>query len=350
MNEVLPDINHWLSANDTVVLATVISTWGSAPRSVGAKMALTPDGKLSGSVSGGCVEGAVFEAGVQTVKTGLPQLLHFGVSDETAFSVGLACGGNIEVFVKPLDAAFFRFVQAEIEKGAPLAVVTIIQGPSGYLGRELLITGSDTVHGGLGPELDEQGRQAAQVALEKEQSGIVSAEIATGEDVRLFVDVIYPPPTLVMVGGVHIAIALASLARTLGYRTVVIDPRRAFGSQERFSHADRLIQAWPQEAFDQITLTRSTAVAMLTHDPKIDDPALKIVLDSPAFYIGTLGSRNTHEKRRQRLQEQGISAEKLARLCAPIGLDLGGRTPEEIALSIMAEIVAVRHGLRNRLR
>jgi xanthine dehydrogenase accessory factor len=155
---------------------------------------------------------------------------------------------------------------------------------------------------------------------------------------------------LVMVGGVHIAIALASLARTLGYLTVVIDPRRAFGSQERFPHADRLIQAWPQEAFGQVTLTSGTAVVMLTHDPKIDDPALRIVLDSPVFYIGALGSRNTHEKRRLRLLEQGISTEKLARLHAPIGLDLGGRTPEEIALSIMAEIVAVRHGHRNQLR
>jgi xanthine dehydrogenase accessory factor len=350
MYEVLPDINHWLSANETVVLATVISTWGSAPRGVGAKMALTPDGKLSGSVSGGCVEGAVFEAGVQSTQTGKPELLHFGVSDDTAFSVGLACGGNIEVFVKPLDAKFFGLIQAEIAKNTPLAVVTVIHGPSGTLGREILVSDSGSVQGELGPELDEQGRQAAQDALGKGHSGIVQAKTTSGEDVRLFVDVIHPPPMLVMVGGVHIAIALASLARTLGYLTVVIDPRRAFGSHERFPHADRLIQAWPQEAFDQVTLTSGTAVVMLTHDPKIDDPALRIVLDSPVFYIGALGSRNTHEKRRLRLLEQGISTEKLARLHAPIGLDLGGRTPEEIALSIMAEIVAVRHGHRNQLR
>ncbi len=348
MYEVLSDIQHWLSANETVVLATVVSTWGSAPRGVGAKMALTPDGKLSGSVSGGCVEGAVFDAGIQAVRSGKPQLLHFGVSDETAFTVGLACGGNIEVFVKPLDVAFFRFVQAEIEKGAPLAVITIIQGPSDYLGRELLLSSSGTVQGELGYELDEPGRQAGQIALEKGQPGSVPVRLASGEEFRLFVDVISPPPTLVMVGGVHIAIALASLAKTLGFHTVVIDPRRAFGNQERFSHADRLIQAWPQEAFGRITLTRSTAVAMLTHDPKIDDPALMIVLDSPVFYVGALGSRNTHAKRLRRLEEQGVSAEKLARLYAPIGLDLGGRTPEEIALSIMAEIVAVSHGRRSQ--
>lgn len=345
MHDVLTEINHWLSFDHPVALATVINTWGSAPRGVGAKMAFTPDGKISGSVSGGCVESAVFEAGVGVLKTGEPELLHFGVSDETAFSVGLACGGNIDVFVKPLDPIFFRLVQAEIAAGNPLAIVTIIHGPAGYPGREFLYVGPDNkMHGELSPELNELGRQYAQAGLESGQSGIFQAKTASGEDMRLFVEVVNPPPQLVMVGGVHIAIALASLAKTLGYRTVVIDPRRAFGNQERFSHVDRLIQAWPQEAFAQVTLTRSSAVAMLTHDPKIDDPALIIVLDSPAFYIGALGSRKTHEKRHQRLLEEGIPEEKLARLHAPIGLELGGRTPEEIALAIMAEIVAVRHG------
>jgi len=344
MYDVLTEIKHWLSFDQPVALATVINTWGSAPRGVGAKMAFTPDGKISGSVSGGCVESAVFEVGVGVLETGEPELLHFGVSDETAFSVGLACGGNIDVFVKPLDPTFFRLVQAEIAAGNPLAIVTIIHGPAGYPGKELLYVSPENVYGVLGPELDELGRQYAQAGLESGQSGIFQAETAFGEDLHFFVDVVNPPPQLVMVGGVHIAIALASLAKTLGYRTVVIDPRRAFGNQERFPYVDRLIQSWPQEAFAQVTLTRSTAVAMLTHDPKIDDPALKIVLDSPAFYIGALGSRKTNEKRRQRLLEEGISEEKLARLHAPIGLELGGRAPEEIALAIMAEIAAVRHG------
>jgi xanthine dehydrogenase accessory factor len=344
MYDVLTEIIHWLSFDQPVALATVINTWGSAPRGVGAKMALTSDGKIAGSVSGGCVEGAVFDAGVRALKTGESELLHFGVSDETAFSVGLACGGNIDVFVKQLDPTFFRLVQAEIAAGNPLALVTIIHGPAGYPGRELLYVSPEIMHGRLGSELDEPGRQYAQAGLESGQSGIFQAKTASGEDIRFFVDVVNPPPQLVMVGGVHIAIALASLAKTLGYRTVVIDPRRAFGNQERFPYVDRLIQSWPQEAFAQVTLTRSTAVAMLTHDPKIDDPALKIVLDSPAFYIGALGSRKTNEKRRQRLLEEGISEAKLALLHAPIGLELGGRMPEEIALAIMAEIVAVRHG------
>jgi xanthine dehydrogenase accessory factor len=165
-----------------------------------------------------------------------------------------------------------------------------------------------------------------------------------GEPVRLFIDVISPPPVLVMVGGVHIAVSLAALAKTLGYTTVVIDPRRAFGSQERFPHVDRLIQAWPEEAFEQISLTRNTCVAILTHDPKIDDPALKIVLNHPVFYVGVLGSRQTHEKRKQRLHAEGLTQAQLDRLHAPIGLELGEETPEETALAILAEIVAVRRG------
>jgi xanthine dehydrogenase accessory factor len=163
--------------------------------------------------------------------------------------------------------------------------------------------------------------------------------LALTDAVEVFVDAIRPAPTLVMVGGVHIAVALASLAKTLGYHTIVIDPRRAFGSDERFPHADQLITAWPDKALAQIELTPETAVALLTHDPKIDDPALKIVLNSPAFYIGALGSRKTHAKRRQRLEQMGFDEASIARIHAPIGLDIGAQSPEEIALSILAEIV-----------
>jgi xanthine dehydrogenase accessory factor len=176
---------------------------------------------------------------------------------------------------------------------------------------------------------------------EPKNDTIISEE---GQEVRLFIDVITPPPTLVMVGGVHIAIALASLAKTVGFRTVVIDPRHSFGSPERFAHADLLIQRWPQEAFREINLTRNTCVAILTHDPKIDDPALEIVLRSHAFYVGALGSKKTNERRIQRLQEGGVPPVLLERLHAPIGMDLGAKTPEEIALSVMAEIIAVRRG------
>lgn len=346
MQDLIGDIERWMRAGEAVALATVINTWGSAPRGVGAKMALTPGGRISGSVSGGCVEGAVFEAGVAAIRQQRAELLHFGVSDETAFSVGLACGGHIDVFVRPLQSDLFTAIDERVRGGHAAAIVTVIEGPSELLGREALVTPPDQIVGALGAGLDTSACQLATEAIQAGRSTSVSATTESGERVTLFVDALLPPPVLVMVGGVHIAIALSAMAKALGYRTVVIDPRRAFGNPERFPHVDQLIQEWPEEAFRQVPLTANTCVAMLTHDPKIDDPALKIVLDSPVFYVGALGSRKTHEKRLRRLMDDGVPVEKLNRLHAPIGLDLGGRTPEETALAILAEIVAVRNGRR----
>jgi xanthine dehydrogenase accessory factor len=184
---------------------------------------------------------------------------------------------------------------------------------------------------------------AAREVLAAGQPKQVSLPHANTE-VELFVDVLLPSPTLIAVGGVHIAIALAALARTLGYRTIIVDPRRTFGSEPRFPHVDQLIQEWPDDALKQIGLTRSTAVAMLTHDPKLDDPGLLMALPSPAFYVGALGSSKTQAKRRQRLLEAGLTEAQLARLHGPIGLDIGAQTPEEIALAVMAQIVAARNG------
>jgi xanthine dehydrogenase accessory factor len=306
-------------------------------------MAFTPDGKVSGSVSGGCIEAAVFEAGVETLKTGRPQLLHFGVADETAWEVGLACGGQIEVFVKPLEPASFERVRAALEAGRRFAVASLVRGPQDLLGRELFCSETEVL-GVVGGGLDDWAAERARQALGEGRSQRFFFEWENSS-AELFVDVIHPELVLIIVGGVHIAITLASLAKALGYSTVVIDPRRAFGSQERFPHADRLIQAWPDEAFAQLDLTPETAIAMLTHDPKIDDPALKIALQSPAFYIGALGSRQTHEKRRRRLEADGLTPAQLDRLHAPIGLEIGAETPEEIALAVLAEVVAARHGL-----
>jgi xanthine dehydrogenase accessory factor len=343
MRDILPDLEKWIDSGEQIALATVIQTWGSSPRGVGAKMALTPDGKITGSVSGGCVEGAVFETGVEVLKSGKPELLHFGVADETAWEVGLACGGQIDVFVEPLDRALFDAWRAELLAERAHAMATVIRGPGRLLGRQVLVAEDK-------PSKDAQGTGFDQVILEKAHSAMTEGrsqrfEIPLeGEDtVEVFVEVGSAPPTLVMVGGVHIAVALTSIAKALGYRTVVVDPRRSFGSPERFPHVDQLIQAWPQEAFEQINLTRQTALAMLTHDPKIDDPALKIALDSPAFYIGALGSRKTQGKRRQRLLDAGCTEAQLGRLHGPIGLDIGAETPEEIALAVMAEVVAARH-------
>ncbi|MCP4423406.1 MAG: XdhC/CoxI family protein [Chloroflexi bacterium] len=332
MKTVFSVVNSWLPQRTAVALATVVETWGSSPRQAGAKMAFTADGKIVGSVSGGCVEGAVIEAGQETLQTGRPQLLHFGVADKTAWDVGLACGGTIEVFVQRLDTAVFSLLSQLINENRAGTVFTVIRGPG--LGKSIVIAEDGRVAGTLGADLDERAHAVPSIKQ--------SQRLALTDSIEVFADAIRPAPTLVMVGGVHIAVALTSLAKTVGYRTVVVDPRRAFGDNERFPHADKLIAAWPDKAFEQIELNSGTAVALLTHDPKIDDPALKIVLNSPVFYIGALGSRHTHAQRRQRLQKMGFDDETINRIHGPIGLNIGARSPEEIALSIMAEIVNVR--------
>jgi xanthine dehydrogenase accessory factor len=338
MRDILHDLEHWNAANQSIALATVIQTWGSSPRCAGAKMALTPDGKITGSVSGGCVEGAVYEEGVESLKTNRPKLLHFGVADETAWDVGLACGGSIDIFVKPLDKDFFNALRSTLVDEISAVVVTVVRGPDDLLGRELLVRGDDVI-GTLNNHLDSA---ALSLATETLLQG-VSRRTMLNEEIEVFVEAILPPPTVIAVGGVHITIALMALAKTLGYRTIVIDPRQAFGNADRFPNVDQLIQAWPQDAFGQIRLNRSTAVAMLTHDPKLDDPALMIALPSPSFYVGALGSRTTQARRRQRLLDEGLSDAHMNRLHGPIGIDIDAQAPEEIAISIMAEIVATRN-------
>ena len=339
MRDILPDLDKWRAESESVALATVVQTWGSSPRRAGAKMALTPEGKITGSVSGGCVEGAVYEIGVDALKANRPQLVHFGVADETAWEVGLACGGSIDIFVKPLDLKFFERLRSILDEEKPAVHVTVIRGPDALLGREMLVEENGNVTGSFGAEQDAQA-----IALGHETlSAGESRRAQLNEGTEVFLEAILPPPTLIAVGGVHITIALMALAKTLGYRTVVVDPRSAFGNEERFPNVDRLIQRWPDEAFQQIPLTRSTAVAMLTHDPKLDDPALQIALPSPAFYVGALGSKTTQSKRRQRLLENGLTEAQLNRLHGPIGLEIGAGTPEEIAMSIMAEVVAARN-------
>lgn len=342
MRDILPDLENWgASENNSIALATVIQTWGSSPRRPGAKMAITPDGRITGSVSGGCVEGAVFDTGVEVLKANHPQLLHFGVADETAWEVGLACGGSIDIFVQPLAPETFERLRAVITEERAAVHVSIVRGPDELLGRWILLREDGSVIGTISEELNPRALEAAKESLASGES----RRVMLSEDIEIFAEAILPPPTLIAVGGVHITIALMALAKTLGYRTVVIDPRSAFGNETRFPHVDQLIPLWPDEAFQQIPITRSTAIAMLTHDPKLDDPALKIALASAAFYVGALGSKTTQAKRRQRLIEEGLTEAQLDRLHGPIGLELGAGTPEEIAMSIMAEIVAVQNGV-----
>ncbi len=326
MKDIISDIDQWLTDGQPIALATVIQTWGSSPRQAGSKMAFTADGRLTGSVSGGCVEGAVIAAGQETVAAGVPQLLHFGVSDETAWGVGLACGGVIEVFVQRLDTAVYTVWRELTQKNLSGTAVT-------------LIAGSDEWTTGV---LDGNGRLLAGHLPEAAVHLTAAAprRVKTEDGCEWFIEPIRPAPTLIIVGGVHIAIALTSLAQTLGFRTILIDPRRAFGSEARFPHVDQLIQQWPEKAFAQLELTGGTAVALLTHDPKIDDPALKILLNSPVYYIGALGSRKTQAKRRARLLEMGFGETAVARIHGPIGLDIGAKTPAEIALAVLGEIVS----------
>ena len=340
MNDVAAQVRDWRRQNLPVALATVIETWGSSPRAVGAKMALNPEGGIAGSVSGGCVEGAVAKVGQRVLEKGQPELLHFGVSDETAWDVGLACGGEIDVFVEPVDENHFDFLVGAMEEEQPAASLTVIEGRESDLGAKLSARGAEgeQIIGAIDSGVQEIARDALMEGLNSGRA----QRVKLSDQTEAFVDVVMPRPTLVMVGGVHIAETLADLARSLGYRTVVIDPRRSFGSEERFPQVDELVQMWPQDGLSEIGVDASTAVAVLTHDPKIDDPALLAALPGPAFYVGALGSSRTQEKRRQRLREAGLSDDQVARLHGPIGLDIGAKTPEEIALAVMAEVVAAR--------
>ena len=347
MWDILEQIEAWQAEKVPLALATVVETWGSSPRGVGAKMAVTAEGEIAGSVSGGCVEGAVVEQSLATLGSGKPELMHFGVADETAWGVGLACGGTIDVLVERLSDRHYTFTRAALEAEEPTCTVTVLRGPEPFIGdKASLAQGAEERV--LGPADDRLAAPMLALAHEALENGRqmrrqVALPGVEGE-LDLFADVSPAPPTLVMVGGVHVAVALASLAATLGYRTVVIDPRRSFGSEARFPQVDRLLQMWPEQAFESVPLGPSTAVAVLTHDPKIDDRALKVALPSRAGYVGALGSRKTQAKRRQRLQEAGLTDAHLDRLHGPIGLSIGAQTPEEIALSIMAEIVAVQRG------
>ncbi len=343
MREVLPAMENWFQQQQSIVLATVVQTWGSAPRREGAKMALVSSGDLAGSVSGGCVEGAVFEEGVEALAEGRSRLLSFGVADETAWEVGLACGGSIRVFVEPVRMEWYQPVRDILQNNQAGVCATVVSGSEALVGRKLILSEGHTVlYTDLPADLAPSVASTAGAALLESKGAIVTLHTSQGA-LELFCDLLLPVEQLIMVGAVHIAITLSAMAGLIGFRTVVIDPRRAFGSEARFPHVDELITAWPLKAFEKLEINRSTAVVMLTHDPKIDEPALIHVLPTPAYYVGVLGSRRHHAERSERLLQAGVQPEALARIHAPIGLSIGAQTPEEIAVAILAEIVAARH-------
>jgi xanthine dehydrogenase accessory factor len=321
--------------------AVVTSIWGSAPRAEGASMLATADGVLAGSVSGGCVEAATASEIAAAIERGSPKLVTFGVSHERAWEVGLACGGTIKVFVEPRVRP--EVLAAASGPGGEV-LATVIEGPA--TGSWLRISSDGAVTGAADLPRDAV-RDAALAALRREASGTVAVETPAGA-ASIFLEVFPRQPRLVIFGGVHIAVALAPLARRLGYRTIIADGREAFLTRERFPEADELILAWPEEAFARIGLDASCYVCILSHDPKFDEPALRLALRSPAAYVGAIGSKKTQASRREWLAREGFTREEIGRLHGPIGLDLGGRAPAETALGILAEMTRVRYGMEGR--
>jgi xanthine dehydrogenase accessory factor len=332
MQDVLSELALWKERGDRIALATVIDVQRSAPRPPGAKMAVNDRGEIAGSVSGGCVEGAVAEIADGVLRGDPPQLLHFGIADSDAWDVGLPCGGEIDVWVEAYEPGRFEEVA---RAGGRAAEVTVLEGASP--GAKLLLEADGARSGSLGsPELDDEAARMADELLWAETSERRGS---------LFVDVVGPAPRLIVFGAVDIAASLCSVARVCGWRSYVVDPRTRFATPSRFPDADEVIAAWPEEAVARLGgIDPATSIVVLTHDPKLDDAALLLALRSPARFVGAMGSRRAQAKRRERLVAVGIGDEELERLSAPVGLDLGSIAREETALSIMAEIVAARHG------
>jgi xanthine dehydrogenase accessory factor len=344
MREYLETLEAWVESGKKIAAATVISTWGSSPRPAGSQMFVNDQGEMVGSVSGGCVEGAVVESAQETLRSGQAQRLEFGVENQTAWEVGLACGGEIEVLVSVLPPGLLAAWETAGSPAQGVISVVLLGGPGQRAGSVVLLDGEGqlTWADDLPEEMIRRMADSARQTLPdlRNQPGVISTRQVISGDQRYFLRMEQAPLTLIAVGGVHIAVPLMKMARVLGFRTVVVDPRRMFSAEARFPEVDRLIQRWPQDAFQEIELNSRTAVAALTHDPKIDDPALQLALESSAFYVGALGSRNTQRKRRERLAELGLSSTELERIHGPIGLDLGGRSAAEIALAVLAEIVS----------
>ena len=302
-------------------------------------MLATYDGTIAGSVSGGCVESATAVEIEAAIARGVPKLVTFGVSDERAWEVGLACGGTIKVFVEPRVSS--QVLAAARGNGGEV-VATIVAGPG--LGASVRLRDDGGIEGRLPGTLPMDAvREGALAALEREASTSDEIETAAGP-VTVFFEVFARQPRLIMFGAGQVAVAMVPLARALGYHTIVADGRKTFLDRERFPDADELILAWPEEAFERIGLDSTCYICLLSHDPKFDEPALQVALRSPAKYVGAIGSKKTQVARRERLSEIGLGEAEIARLHGPIGLPLGGRQPAEIALSILAEMTEVRYG------
>lgn len=313
----IPEIAlQWLREGRGAALATVVETWGSAPRQAGSQLAISGDGQIMGSVSGGCVEGAVVIEALEALTDGTPRLLSFGVSDETAFTAGLACGGTIRVLVEPVAPWQAMLTSLVAARAARQAVAYSIDLTNWQ--RALIPPGG-----------------VADVRLRSDKAGV---------DEGVFIAPHNPPLRLMVVGAVHIAQPLLAMARLAGYDPVLIDPRETFAAAARFP-GELVLDDWPDEALMRLVPDARTAIVTLTHDAKLDDPAIRVALESDCFYLGCLGSKKTHATRVERLRSAGFDDVAIARIHAPVGLAIGAKTPAEIAVSIMAEITAVLRGV-----
>ncbi|HET6291830.1 MAG TPA: XdhC/CoxI family protein [Kribbella sp.] len=351
MRDLLPPIRQWYADGSRFAVATVIDTFRSAPRQPGAAMAVSDEGVVVGSVSGGCVEADVYEVARDVIQTGLPSIRRYGVSDDDVFAVGLTCGGVIEVLVQPVDLASFAEFDAvadAVDSGRPVAVATVVAAGD-RLGQRLVVW-PDRIAGSLGDSrLDAAVVEDAVAMLDQGATGIryYGAQGECGRtEVGVFVQAFAPPPRMIVFGAIDFAAAMARVGKFLGYHVTVCDARGVFATRLRFPEADEVVVCWPDrflaEAVEQGLVDRRTVLCVLTHDPKFDVPLLEVALRTDAGYIGAMGSRRTHEDRLSRLRAVGVTEAELARLTSPTGLDLGARTPEETAISIAAEIIATR--------
>src|SRR5690625_4782735 len=355
MRDVLDDLIDQWKTGRAVGLVTVVAAYSSAPRVPGAAMAVSEEGNVSGSVSGGCVEGAVYETAMEVLQSERPQLQRYGFSDDDAFAVGLTCGGVIDVFVEKVDQQSFPNldrVAQDIKEGKPVAVATVIEHPDPeWVGRRVVVW-PDEAQGSIGsPRADHAVVDDVRglLAAGKNKTLTYGADGQRMEEgMRVFVSTFAPRPRMIVFGAIDFAAALATQAAFLGYHVTVCDARGVFATPQRFPAADEVVVQWPDEYLQQEVeagrVDKRTVIAVLTHDPKFDVPVLQVALPLEVAYIGAMGSRLTHDDRLARLRRAGVSEELLAKLHSPIGLDLGARTPEETAVSIAAEIIAVQWG------
>jgi xanthine dehydrogenase accessory factor len=355
VRDVVGRLARWWADDKPVALATVVGTYRSAPRQPGASMLVGPDGEAVGSVSGGCVEGAVYELGQQVLADGRPVLQRYGVSDDDAFAVGLTCGGIIDLFVEKVDRETFPQlgdVAEAVAKEQPVAVATVTGGPPGRVGRRLVVW-PDHVDGSTGSDrIDDAVRDDVRGLLDAGRNATLHYGVdgqRRGEGLEVFVESFAPPPRMIVFGAIDFAAAVAKIGSFLGFRVTVCDARPVFATTSRFPGANEVVVEWPHrylaEESDAGRIDRRTVLCVLTHDPKFDVPLLEVALRLPEVgYIGAMGSRRTHEDRRTRLLERGLTDAELARMSSPIGLDLGARTPEETAVSIAAEMIATHWG------